>query len=146
MELRITRENTVVQPLKNLPAFYETWRFIAAFEWALNRYPSWSRQIQSIQLYPSNINLNIIPPTYVLVFLAVSFLLAYTPLTYMRSSSPNSCYMLCPSHPPSLDNSNYTERRVKGMMLLIMQPSPPPCQFIPLRSKYSPQLLSTWCW
>jgi hypothetical protein len=29
-------------------------------------------------------------------------------------------YMPCPSHPPSLDHSNYTWRRVQVMKLLIM--------------------------
>jgi hypothetical protein len=54
---------------------------------------------------------------------------------YMHSSSS----MLCPSHPPWFNNSNYTWRRVQVMKLLIMQFSPTSCQFIPLRFKYSPQ-------
>jgi hypothetical protein len=33
----------------------------------------------------------------------------------------NSCYMPCPLHPPWLDDSNYTWRRVQVMKLLIMQ-------------------------
>jgi hypothetical protein len=37
----------------------------------------------------------------------------------MHASSPQSCYMPCPSHPPSLDHSNYTWRRVQVMKLLI---------------------------
>jgi hypothetical protein len=32
----------------------------------------------------------------------------------------HSCYIPCPSHPPWLDHSNYTWRRVKVMKLLIM--------------------------
>jgi hypothetical protein len=36
----------------------------------------------------------------------VSFLLAFSPISYMQSSSPHSCYMPCPSHPPWLDHSN----------------------------------------
>jgi hypothetical protein len=39
----------------------------------------------------------------------------------MRSSSPPFGYMPCPSHPPWLDHSNYSERRVQVMKLLIMQ-------------------------
>jgi hypothetical protein len=49
------------------------------------------------------------------------------------------CYMPCPSHPPLLDRSNYTWRRVQVMKLPIMQFSPTSCHFISLRSKYSPQ-------
>jgi hypothetical protein len=37
---------------------------------------------------------------------------------------PHSCYMLCPSHPPWLDHSDYTWRRAQVMKLLIMQFSP----------------------
>jgi hypothetical protein len=33
---------------------------------------------------------------------------------------PHSCYMPCPSHPPWLDHSNYTWRRVQVMKLLIL--------------------------
>jgi hypothetical protein len=40
------------------------------------------------------------PPTYVLVFPVVSFFLDFPPISYMQSSSPHSCYMPCPSHPP----------------------------------------------
>jgi hypothetical protein len=54
-------------------------------------------------------------------------------------SSPRSCYMTCPSHPPWLDHSNYIWRRVQVMKLLTMQFSLTSCHFIFLRSKYSPQ-------
>jgi hypothetical protein len=37
------------------------------------------------------------PPTYVLVFLVVSFLLVLPPISYMHSSSTHSCYMPRPS-------------------------------------------------
>jgi hypothetical protein len=36
--------------------------------------------------------------------------------------------MNCPPHPPWLDHSNYTWRRVRVMKLLIMQFSPTSCQ------------------
>jgi hypothetical protein len=36
-------------------------------------------------------------------------------------------------------DSNYTWRGVQVMKLLIIQFSPTPCHFTPLRSKYSPQ-------
>jgi hypothetical protein len=46
-----------------------------------------------------------------------------------------------PSHPPWLDNSNYTWRTIHVMKLLIMQFSPASYHFIALRSKYSLQTI-----
>jgi hypothetical protein len=55
---------------------------------------------------------------------------------------PHSCYMPSPSHPPWLDHSNCTWRRVQVMKLLLMQFSRTSSHFISLRepesvSKYS---------
>jgi hypothetical protein len=50
-----------------------------------------------------------------LVFPVVSFRLAFPPISSMHSS-----YMSYLSHPPWLDHSNYTWRRVEVMKLLIM--------------------------
>jgi hypothetical protein len=49
----------------------------------------------SVQHTPSSESFQVYlyPTTYVLVFLLVSFLLAFTPISYMHSSSPHSCYM-----------------------------------------------------
>jgi hypothetical protein len=71
----------------------------------------------------------------------VSFLLAFPPISYMRSFSPRTCYMPCPSYPPWLDQSNYDHiwRSLLIMKLLIMQVSPTSCHFISLWPKYSPQ-------
>jgi hypothetical protein len=69
----------------------------------------------------------------------VSYRHAFPSKSYMHSSSPNACYMPCPSHPSWLQCSNYTWRRVQVMMLPLMQFSPASCHFIPLWSKYSPQ-------
>jgi hypothetical protein len=88
--------------------------------------------------YLHKINFNI-TPTYVLVFLVVSFLLSFPLISYMHSTSPHSCYMPCPSHAPWLDHSNCASRSVQAMKLLIMQFSPTSYHFISLRSKYSPQ-------
>jgi hypothetical protein len=52
-----------------------------------------------------------------LVFLVVSFLLAFQPISYMHSSSIHSCYMPCNSHPPWFHHSNYTWKRVQVMKL-----------------------------
>jgi hypothetical protein len=44
--------------------------------------------------------------------------------------------MPCPSHPPWLDRSNYTWRRVQVMKFLIMQFSPIAYDLIPFHSTY----------
>jgi hypothetical protein len=44
--------------------------------------------VHTIPSYLSKIYFNIVYPTYVLVFLVVSFLLAFPPISYMSSSSP----------------------------------------------------------
>jgi hypothetical protein len=46
--------------------------------------------------------------------------------------------MPCPLH-PQRDQSKYTWRRVQVMKFLVVLFSPPSCDFISLRSKYSPQ-------
>jgi hypothetical protein len=43
-----------------------------------------------------------------LVFLVISFHLVFPRISCIHSSSPYSCYMPCPSHPPWLDHSNYS--------------------------------------
>jgi hypothetical protein len=53
---------------------------------------------------------------------------------------PHSCYMPRPCHPPRLNYSNNTWRRVQIMKLFIMQFSPFSCHLIFLRSKY-PQIV-----
>jgi hypothetical protein len=47
--------------------------------------------------------------------LVVSFILAFPPISNMHASSPHSYYTPSPSHPPSLDHSNSTWRRVQVM-------------------------------
>jgi hypothetical protein len=64
----------IVQPLKSFPAFYGTRRFNTLFTRAIHWSLSWVISIQY-------------PPTYVLVFPVVSFLLACPPISYMHSSS-----------------------------------------------------------
>jgi hypothetical protein len=74
-----------------------------------------------------------------LVFLVISFLLAFPPISNMHPSSLHPCYMPCPSYPSWLDHSNYTSRSVQIMKLIIMQFSPTSCHFISPRSAYCPQ-------
>jgi hypothetical protein len=39
----------------------------------------------------------------------------FSPILYMHSSSPHSCYMPRQTHPSWLDHSDYTWRRVQVM-------------------------------
>jgi hypothetical protein len=47
-----------------LPAFYETWRFIAVFTRALHWSLSWARSIQSIPSYPVSLRSILLLPTH----------------------------------------------------------------------------------
>jgi hypothetical protein len=56
----------------------------------------------------------------------ISFLLGFTPISYIRSSYLHSCYMSCSSQPPWLHHSNYTWRRVQVIKVrgyIILYPS-----------------------
>jgi hypothetical protein len=96
-------------------------------------------QIDPVHTIPSYLSKIYYPPTYVLVFLVISFLLAFASISYMHSTSPHSCYMPCPSHPPWFDHPNFVWRGVQIMKLLIMQFSLTFCYFPTLRSKPSPK-------
>jgi hypothetical protein len=73
-------------------------------------------QVHNIPNYLSKIRLNIIHPPS-LPFLVVSFFQAFPSITHMSSSSPHSCYIPSPSHPPLLHYSNHTWIRVEVMKL-----------------------------
>jgi hypothetical protein len=60
-----------------------------------------------------------------------SFFLPFAPISYMNSSSPHLCYILCPSHPLGLYHSNYTWRTVRIMKLLAMHSPRTSCHLIP---------------
>jgi hypothetical protein len=80
-----------------------------------------TRSIQSIPPHPISLRPILIVSTHLRLGLpSGSFLLAFPPMARMHSSSLHLCYIFCPSHPPWLDHSNYTWRRVKVMKLLIM--------------------------
>jgi hypothetical protein len=65
--------------------------------------------------------------------------MAFPPIIYTQFSFPHSGFMPRPPHPPRLDYSNYTWRRVQITKLLIMQFSPFSCHLIPLWSEYPSQ-------
>jgi hypothetical protein len=112
----------IVQPLENFPAFYGTRRFTTAFTRALHWSLSWARSIQSppshpIPSYLSKIHFNIVhPSTSWSSQWSLSFLISHQyPICV-----PLLRHSAYPSHPPLLDHSNYTWRRVQVMKLLIM--------------------------
>jgi hypothetical protein len=81
-------------------------------------------QINPVHISPyylSKIHFNINVPTNVMIFLMVSFLLGFSPISSMHSYSPHSCYMPCLSHPPWLIHSNYTWHKVQFMKLRTMR-------------------------
>jgi hypothetical protein len=92
--------------------------------------------VHTTHSYSSKIHFNIIVTPNLRFSSGVYFYFA--PKHCIQFSSV-PCYMPCPSHPPWLDNSNYTWRTVQVMKLPIMQFSLTSYHFIPLRSKYSPQ-------
>jgi hypothetical protein len=103
-----------VQLLKNFPAFYGTRRFITVFTRALHWSLSWARSIQSIHLILSKTYFNTVhPPTSWTSLWSLSFKLSHQ-YPICIPLRPLSCYMLCSSHHPWLDHSNYyTWRRVQ---------------------------------
>jgi hypothetical protein len=116
------------------------------FTRALHCSLSWARSIQSIPSHPISIRSILILLTHLHLGLPSGlFPLAFPPISYMHSSSPHSCYIPCLSHPPWLDHSNYVLRGVQVMKLLVMQFPPVSRNFIPLRSKYSPQHTLSLC-
>jgi hypothetical protein len=83
--------------------------FTRAFHYSL--FPG--RSIQSIEHQLTSVR-SILTSTHLrLVFLVLSFLLAFPSMPCMYSSS--SSYMSCPSHPSLLKHSNYTWQRVQVM-------------------------------
>jgi hypothetical protein len=78
--------------------------------------------------HSSKILYNIILPYICLLHIFLPTPLCTPPL-------PHTCYMLCPSHPPWLHDSNYIWQGVQVMKLLTVQFSSASYYFIPLGSK-----------
>jgi hypothetical protein len=109
--------------------------FNTEFTRTFHQFLSWARPIQSTSPHTTSPRSIIILSTHLRLGLPsglFSFPLVFPPIIYMSSSSPHSCYMPCPSHPPQLDYSNYTWRRVQITKLLVIYavfstlPSPHP--------------------
>jgi hypothetical protein len=77
-----------------------------------------------------------------------NIILSYIPTSHFPTNTlctsppPRICYMLCPFHPPWLDDCNYIWQGVQIMQLLTVQFSPASYYFTPLGSKI---LSSTPC-
>jgi hypothetical protein len=90
--------------------------FTRALHWSI----SWARSIQSISSHFIFLRSILILSAHLRLGLTSGlFLLAFPPISCMNSSSPHSCYMPCPSHPPWFDHCNYVWRWVQVMKLLI---------------------------
>jgi hypothetical protein len=113
------------RPFDSFPAFHGTRRFNTDFTRALHLFLSLARPIQSTSPHPTS-------PRSILI-LSTHLRLS---LTSGLFPSPHSCYMARQSHPPRLDYSNYTWRRIQIMKLLVMHFSPFTRHLIPLRAKY----------
>jgi hypothetical protein len=97
VELSTTGDRISSEAADNSSTFYGTRRFITAFSTALHLSLFRVRQLKSTSGRPVSTR----------SILLVSILLAIPPVTYTRSFSPHSCYMLSPCHNPRLDHSNY---------------------------------------
>jgi hypothetical protein len=99
-----------VQQLDSFPAFYGTRKFIIVFTRALNLYLFWARPIQSTPTKPIFTRSNLMLSIHLRLGLPiVTFLLAFVTIIYKRSSSPHSCYMPRPSHPPRQSTYRITD-------------------------------------
>jgi hypothetical protein len=72
--------------------------------------------IQSIISHSTSLRSILILSTHLRLRLpsGLSVLLAFSPISYMHSSSPHSCYILCPTHLPWLDHSHYIWWKVQS--------------------------------
>jgi hypothetical protein len=86
---------------------------ITLWSWALLRRPPVGQPLDDSSWY--------YPPAYILVFLVVSFPLAFPPITYTCSSSSPCVLMPHPYYSPWLDYYNYTWRTVQITKLLLTQ-------------------------
>jgi hypothetical protein len=101
------------------------------FTRALHWFLSWARSIQSIPPHPISLRSILILFSHCLGLPSGLFPSGFpTKILYAFLFFSHSCYMSCTSHPPWLDNSNYTWWTVQVMKLL-MQLSPTSYHFIP---------------
>jgi hypothetical protein len=118
MELSTTQETNNCVANWQRPAFYGIKMFTTTFPRALQLSITWTSPIQSTPLHPISKDIFSYPPTYISVFLVVSFPLAFpTNNIYTFHFSP---FML---HTPPIYNDTWP--RVQITKILVMQLSPP---------------------
>ena len=78
-------------------------------------------------------------PIYAHVLQVVSFHPIFQPKRHTNLSLTHTCHVHCPSRPPLFARANNTCHETQIMKLPIVQFSPSPCHFLPLRSKRCPQ-------
>jgi hypothetical protein len=133
MELSLFWDATSCSSIQELPSIL--WNLKVHY-WIHNSPPLASIPSPTNPAHTTTSCLSKIHPNIFLVFLVVSFPLAFPPITYTCSSSPSIVLMTRPSHPPRLDYSNYTWQRVQITKLLVMQFSSLSRHLIPLWSQY----------
>jgi hypothetical protein len=108
-ELSPLGKPSIMQSLRNFPAFYGTRRFIAVFTRALQWSLSWARLTQSTPSHPISQRSFLILSTHLRLGLPSGLLPSGFPTKYpiFIPRLPHACYMPCPSHPHWLDHSNY---------------------------------------
>jgi hypothetical protein len=129
----------VAQLFNNVPTFYRLRRFITVLTRALQWFLSWARSIRSIPRHYISLRFILILSTRLHLGLPSGLLPSGFPTNILYVCFFFPCALhTCPSQ-PKLDNFKYIWRRAKFIKLHIMQLSPTSYNFIPLRSKHSPQ-------
>jgi hypothetical protein len=141
MQLSPSREAASCSATQEFRNILRNPKFHFRFTWVIHWSLPWEKPIQSITLNLTPLRSILILYTNLRLGLPSGLFPSGFPTNIIHAFlfSPNSCYMPCPSHPPWLDHSNYTWRRVQITKLLVMQFSSLSRHFVSLRYKYPPQ-------
>ena len=131
------------QLVRIFPTFYGTREFIIAFTRARHMSLSWSRSIQSMPPHHTSQIFILILSSHLRLGLPSGFLLQVSPpnpagLCTFPLPSPYVLHALPISNLLILSPNNVCWG-VQSIKFLVMQSSPFPCYFVPVRHKYPPQ-------